>query len=43
MQSVTVTLCDETLDSLDALARREHDGDRDAAAQALLAEWIKRR
>jgi len=42
MQPVTVTLSDETLASLETLAEREHEGDREAAARELLAEWIER-
>ena len=42
MQRVTVTLSEETIHSLELVAAREHDCDRDAAASALLAEWIER-
>lgn len=41
MTQVTVTFSADELDSLDAWALAEHDGDRDAAAQALLDEWLE--
>ena len=43
MEQVTVALTDEELDSLDAWALAEHDGDREEALEALLDEWLEAR
>ena len=43
MSKVTVALSADELDSLDAWALAEHGGDRDAAMEALLDEWLEER
>ncbi len=43
MPNVTVALSADELDSLDAWALAEHGGDRDAAMEALLDEWLDER
>ena len=40
MPKVTVRLSADELDSLDAWALAEHGGDREAAMEALLDEWL---
>ncbi|MDZ7702057.1 MAG: hypothetical protein U5J98_08335 [Halobacteriales archaeon] len=40
MPKVTVALSADELDTLDAWALAEHGGDREAAMEALLDEWI---
>lgn len=41
MPNVTVGLSADELDSLDAWALAEHEGDREAAVEALLEEWLE--
>lgn len=43
MPKVTVALSGDELDSLDAWALAEHSGDREAAMEALLDEWLTER
>jgi predicted transcriptional regulator len=43
LEQVTITVSEETDRALARLARREHGGDRGAAAEDLLAEWLERR
>lgn len=43
MSKVTVAFSVDELDSLDAWALAEHDGDRAAAVRTLLDEWLDRR
>ncbi len=40
MTPVTVALSADELESLDAWALGEHGGDREAAVQSLLEEWL---
>lgn len=40
---VTVTFSADDLDTLDAWALVEHGGDREAAVQELLGEWLDTR
>lgn len=40
MQRVTIEFHDETVESLDRVAAMEYGGDREAAARALLDEWL---
>lgn len=41
MVDVTVEFTEETLVALDARAAREHAGDRNEAAEQLLAAWLE--
>ena len=43
MEQVTITVSDETNQALSRLAREEYAGDHEAAAEELLAEWLRRR
>lgn len=43
MKQVTVALTEDELDALDAWALAAHDGDREAAVEALLDEWLEDR
>lgn len=43
MPTVSVGLTEEELALLDARAVREYDGDRSAAVETLLAEWLDQR
>jgi len=43
MEQVTIAVSEETDRALARIAREEHAGDREAAAEALLAEWLERR
>lgn len=43
MPNVTVGFSADELDSLDAWALAEHGGDREAAVEALLDEWLDER
>lgn len=43
MTDVTVAFSADELESLDAVALAEHDGDREAAVRALLDEWLEAR
>lgn len=40
MEEITIALGDETLDSLDRVADRDYEGDRDAAARDLIGDWL---
>lgn len=42
MEQVTITVSEETNRALARIARTEHAGDREAAAEELLAEWLSR-
>jgi hypothetical protein len=43
MEQVTIAVSEETNRSLARIAREEYAGDRGAAAEELLAEWLARR
>jgi hypothetical protein len=43
MEQVTIAVSEGTDRALARLAREEYGGDRDAAAEALLSEWLERR
>jgi len=43
MEQVTIAVSEETNRSLARIAREEYAGDREAAAEDLLAEWLARR
>ena len=43
MEEVTITVSEKTDRAFSRLAREEYAGDEDAAATALLSEWIERR
>lgn len=40
MKRITVDFSDETLTALETYAATEYAGDRDAAAKALLDDWL---
>jgi len=43
MEQVTIAVSEETGRRLARVAREEHAGDREAAAEELLAEWLAER
>lgn len=42
MNTITIELEDETLESLDEIAYADHRGNREAAIRALLDTWLQR-
>lgn len=40
MERVTITFDEETKESLERLAEREHAGNRDVAVRELIDEWL---
>ncbi|MDY6817063.1 MAG: ribbon-helix-helix protein, CopG family [Halobacteriales archaeon] len=43
MERVTIMFEEETKESLERLANRDHNGDRDAAVRELMDEWLEQR